>query len=193
MRFPFFSDDGERAICMSRAAMFLLVATVCKAGSMCQNPPSRHELRKYLTPEGRLQARLVLRDGQQGFAGVSGEIWTIEPEGHLSIARFLNDKTDPPYRERTLAPAELKELGKVLAKEHFVDLPNSFGRDVKVDAHVLTLGFGTKQSTLVLQGGETVSDETTPPADDPQTSAWCNFIAIVKALQKLTRDQKRAE
>ena len=118
-------------------------------------------------------------------------IWLAsQPEGHFSIARFLNDKTDRPYRERSLAPAELKQLGKVLARKHFVDLPSTFRRDVKVDAHLLTLSFGTKQSTLVLQGGETVSDETTTPAGDPQTSAWRNFIAIVKALQVLACDQE---
>lgn len=160
---------------------------------MCQTTPSRHELRKYLTPDGGLQARLVLRDGQDGFAGVSGEIWTIEPEGHFSIAHFLNDKTDPPYRERILAPANLKQLAKVLTTEHFVDLPDTFGRDVKVGAHILTLSFGTKQSTLVLRGGEAVTDQTTASAGDPQTSAWRNFIKIVEAVQVLARDQKNAE
>ena len=193
VRFPLLLQS-EAASCMSHVAMlFLVLLTVGNAGSLCQTTPSRQELRKYITPGGRLQARLVFRDGQDGFAGVSGEIWTIEPGGRLSIARFLNDKTDPPYWEQTLAPAELKNLAKVLASRNLLDLPDTFGRDVKVNAHVLTLIFGKKQSTLVLQGGETVTDKTTPPAGDPQTSAWRNFIAIVRALQVLARDRKGTE
>lgn len=140
-----------------------------------------------------MQARLVLRDGQQGFAGMSGEVWTVEPGGRFSIARFLNDRTDPPYWERSLAPTERKELAKVLAASHLLDLPDTFGRDVKVDAHLLTLSFGKKQSTLALQGGEAVTDKTTPPAGDPQTSAWRNFIAIVRTLQGLAQERKGVE
>jgi hypothetical protein len=186
--------ESEAGSCMSRVVMFCLVLlTVCKVGSICQATPSRHELRKYLTSGGRLQARLVFRDGQDGFAGVSGEIWTVEPSGRFSIARFLNDKTNPPYWERTLAPAELKDLANVLAARNFLDLPDTFGRDVKVNAHLLTLSFGYKQSTLVLRGGETVSDAMTAPAGDPQNSAWRDFIAIVRALQVLARDQKGTE
>ena len=84
--------DGKTASCMSRVAMLLLVlATVCKGGAMCQTTPSRDELRKYLTPDGSLQALVVLRDGQDGFAGVSGEIWTIEPKGHFSMGAALLD------------------------------------------------------------------------------------------------------
>jgi hypothetical protein len=173
--------------------VLLVLLTVCKVGSSCQTTPNRQELHKYVTSGGQLQARLVFRDGQDGFAGISGEIWTIEPGGHFSIARFLNDKTHPPYWERTLAPAELKELAKVLAAKSLLDLPDSFGRDVRVNAHVLALSFGQKQSTLVLQGGETVGDQVAPPAGDPHSSAWRNFIAIVRTLQVLARDRKGAE
>jgi hypothetical protein len=86
--------------------------------------------------------------------------------------------------------AELKNLANVLAARNFLDLPDTLGREVKVNAHVLTLSFGTKQSKLVLQGGETVSDATTPPAGDPQTSAWRDFIAIVRVLQALARNRR---
>lgn len=176
---------------MRVAILFLALASVCKTGPMCEGSSSRHGLRKYLTPEGRLQARLDFRDGQQGFAGISGEIWTIDPSGHFSIARFLNDKTEAPYLERTLTPAELRLLAKELAAKNLLDLPDSFGRDVKVDAHVLTLRFGTKQSSLTLRGGEVASDEATPPPNDTQASSWHNFIGVIKALQVLRVRPKR--
>jgi len=182
---------SEASSGMSRLAIFFLaLATICKAGSMCETAPNRQELRKYLTPEGRLQARLVFRDGQQGFAGISGDVWTIEPDGHFSIARFLNEKTDSPHWERSLAPEELKQLGAELAAKNLLALPERFGRDVKVNAHILTLTFGGKDSSLVLNGGETVSDVTTP-AGDLQARAWRNFIAIVRTLHKLATPGQR--
>jgi len=162
---------------------------ICAVVLACQTP-ERNELSKFLTPSGELQARLVFRDTQQGFVGVSGEVWTIEVGGHFSIARFLNEKTGPPHWERDLTPIELKCVANVLAASHFLELPDSFGRESKVNAHLLTITFGKKKSELVLQGGEAVTEGTAPPEGDPQTIAWRNFISVVRAIQSLGKDRK---
>jgi len=132
----------------------------------------------------------VFRDAQQGFAGVSGEIWTIEAGGHFSIARFLNERTDAPYWGRDLTPAELKSVAEVLAASNFLALPDSFGRESKVNSRLLTLVFGKKKSVLALPAGEGVTEETSPPAGDPQTIAWHNFILVVRTIQALAKDRK---
>ena len=168
----------------------LFVVATCGAVVVCQTTPNSNDLSKFLTPGGKLQACLVFRDAQQGFAGVSGEIWTIEVGGHFSIARFLNERTDAPYWKRDLTPSELESVGKVLAASNFLALPDSFGRESKINSRLLTLAFGKKKSALALQAGESVTEETSPPAGDPQTIAWHNFISVVQTIQALAKDRK---
>ena len=163
---------------------------ICVVVLVCQTTLDGNELSKFLTPGGKLRAPLVFRDAQQGFVGVSGKVWTIEAGGHFSIARFLNEKTDPPYWEGDLTPLDIERVAKVLSASKFLELPDSFGRESKVNAHLLTLTFGKKKSELVLQAGETVTEETAPPAGDPQAIAWRNFISVVRAIQALAKDRK---
>jgi hypothetical protein len=139
--------------------------------------------------DGRLRAPLVFRDAQDGFAGVSGEVWTIGVDGHFSIARFLNEKASAPYWERDLTPIELKEFAKVLVANHLSALPDQCGREVKVNPHVLTLTFGKVKSELILQAGELVAEESKPPADVRGAAAWRDFNCIVRALQGLAKDR----
>jgi hypothetical protein len=152
-------------------------------------PRRRNDLRQYLTSDGKLLAPLVYRDGQDGFAGVSGEVWTVEPGGHLSIAHFLNEKTSAPYWERDLTSDELKGLARSLAAKHLLTLPNHLGGDVKVNPHVLTLIFGKTQCELIAQAGEPMTTETKPPLDDPKARAERDFVSIVRALQALAKDR----
>jgi hypothetical protein len=67
--------------------------------ALSQTSRHRSDLLPYQAPDGKLQETLVFRDAQDGFAGVSGEVWTIDPGGRLSMARFFNEKTGTPYRE----------------------------------------------------------------------------------------------
>jgi hypothetical protein len=169
---------------------FLFVVAACGAVLVCQTTANSNDLSKFLTPSGKLQACLVFRDAQQGFAGVSGEIWTIEGGGHFSIARFLNERTDAPYWERDLTPSELESVAKVLAASNFLALPDSFGRESKINSRLLTLAFGKKKSVLALPAGEGVTEETSPPADDSQSIAWHNFVSVVRAIRALGKDRK---
>lgn len=175
---------------LGRATKFLWVLLEISAAVFaCEAANDRTQLCKFLTPEGNLQERLQFRDAQEGFVGVSGEIWTVEPSGRFSIARFLNEKTDAPYWERNLTPAELKDLAHVLAASNFLELPAFFGRDLKVNRHLLTLAFGKKKSTLVLNPGELVTEKMTPPPGDPLATLWGKFISIVQAVQTLAKER----
>jgi hypothetical protein len=168
----------------------LFVVAACGALLVCQTTPNSNDLSKFLTPGGKLQACLMFRDAQQGFAGVSGEIWTIEAGGHFSIARFLNERTDAPYWERDLTLAQVESVAKVLVASNFLALPDSFGRESKVNSRLLTLAFGKKKSVLALPAGEGVTEETGPPAGGPQAVAWHNFVSVVRAIRALTKDRK---
>jgi len=156
---------------------------------VCQAAPTRNDLRQFLTADGKLRSSLVLREAQQGFAGVSGEVWTIEPDGRFSIARFLNEKVDAPYWTRKLSAAECKGLARVLAARRFFELPDSLGSAAVVNPQLLTLTFGKKQSTLALVAGEEVTRETAPPPSDPQVREWRSFITIVLAMHDLAQNR----
>jgi hypothetical protein len=160
---------------------------------VCQAAPAGKDLRQFLTPDGRLQSSLVLREAQQGFAGVSGEVWTIEPDGRFSITRFLNEKIDAPYWTRKLSAAERKGLARVLAASRFFELPDSLGSASVVNPQLLTMTFAKKQCTLALVAGQVVTRETVPPPGDPQLREWRNFIAIVLAIHDLAKNRRGAE
>lgn len=180
-----------RQIRLGTATKFIWVLLgICALVSPCEAADDGNQLCKFLTPEGNLQERLEFRDAQEGFVGVAGEIWTVEPSGRFSIARFINEKTDAPYWERNLTPAELKHLAQVLATSNFLESPAFFGRDSKVNRHLLTLAFGKKKSTLVLNPGEPATEKVTPPPGDPLGPLWGKFISIVQAVQMLSKDRK---
>ncbi len=161
-----------------RLAIFLVVLLAAPISSGCQSAPGKH-LPSFLTPAGKLQSPLTLRDSQGGFAGYSGELWTITPDGHFTIAHFLNDKTDAPYWQGNLTQAELKSLAHALCTNHFLQLPASLGGEPKVNPHSLTLSFGTKQSTLVLPAEEPTGNSTAANSR--------NFTKIVDALRELAK------
>jgi hypothetical protein len=160
---------------------------VCVFLASAHTPRHGIDLRQYLAADGKLLAPLVYRDAQDGFAGVSGEVWTIQVGGHFSIARFLNERTTPPYWERDLTPDQLTELAKVLAANHVMALPERLGQDAKVNSHVLTLTFGKMKSELALPAGEDLNQSEGPPANDAEASAKRSFAAAVQALQELAK------
>jgi hypothetical protein len=146
--------------------------------------PQSKSAAPFLTPDGKLRAALTLRDSQGGFAGYSGELWTISPDGHFTIAHFLNDKTAEPNWKRDLSPEQLKSLAQVLCRNHFLQLPNELGSKPEVNPHSLTLSFGKKQATLVFPAGDPPHEITDP--------ASRRFIAIVSALRDLSKDRPTA-
>ncbi len=137
-----------------------------------------------------LQDTIVVRDAQEGFVGVTGELWSIAPSGKWQIARFVNDKTDLPYRQGRLAPEQLLALTRVLQSQSFAELPDSFGRDVKVNRHLITISVGKKRSTLVLNAGELATRKSVSEAD-AQAKLWCRFLSIIDTVQSLLKDSDK--
>jgi hypothetical protein len=125
-----------------------------------------------------------LQDAQEGFAGVSGEILTVQPDGSWRLARFVNDRVEEPHRQGRLSPTELKSLAGVLAEQDFRALPSVVGEAPPINPHRITVRFGETSSTLVMQPGQNVSDVAALPAtqlSDPQTK----LITIVETTRQL--------
>ena len=43
---------------------------------------------KYITKDGKLGESLTFKDEQGGFAGVTGSIWAVQPDGSWEHKRF---------------------------------------------------------------------------------------------------------
>ncbi len=137
---------------------------------------------QYLAPDGRLKARLEFRDAQEGFVGVSGEMWVIEPSGRWHAARFINEHVGEPSRGGDLTQAELARLAEELARQKFSTLPTLFGRDVSINRHLMTIAFADRNTTLILRPGDTVA-EMARTVDDPRPVT--RFLALAQTIQSL--------
>ncbi len=176
----------------SRLPTTLLVACLLVGGfsTFCESSEERDKLNSYLTPDGTLRQQLVMMDAQEGFVGVIGEIWTIEPSGSWYVGRFINERIHQPHRKGSLTKDQLTSIARVLASNSFFELPATFGRNLKVNRHLVTISFGKKKSTLVLNGGEPIVPKPPLAPGDPHTSMWERFIAIAEAIQNALRDNK---
>ena len=115
-----------------------------------QEVTARGDMGGFLTPDGKLTETLELQDAQEGFAGLSGEVLTVQPDGTWRIARFLNDRVEEPHRQGRLDAKELKALAGVLAEQDFSELPSVVGQAPEVNPHRITVRFGETSSTLVM-------------------------------------------
>jgi hypothetical protein len=133
----------------------------------------------YLDRGGELRDRLVLEDAQSGFAGVTADIWAIEPDGAFSVARRLDGGPIAPTRTGALAPDELERLAEVLATQNFYGLPAEFGTPAKVNARKATMSFGAQVSVFWLTPGQ---DLASFACASDRTSAVRRFAAIAEAI-----------
>jgi len=152
-----------------------------------QPPGEGGELSRFLRPDGLLREPIEFKDAQEGFAGVSGRIVTIEPTGKWRAARFLNDQVQEPDLLGQLTPQELSAVAGLFAAERFLESPAQLGRDVKVNRHLVSLRFGVKNSTLLLNPGEDPTPESAPAPSDPQAGPWRRFVAIVHGLKSYVK------
>lgn len=142
----------------------------------------------FLDDKGWLKGDLVLRDAQEGFVGVSGEIVTIEKCGRWTRARFVNKKVEEPHRKGQLTKDTIKKLAETLAEDRFLTLPASFGREVPVNRHFYELRFDRKSAQLILAPGESIKD--VKPAD-PDAKKWKRFLHLIRTIEELAKEPKR--
>jgi hypothetical protein len=132
--------------CRGRSAPFTALLAICSiAVAAAQAAQARP----------RLPARLVLRDAQQGVAGESGTIVTIERDGRFQVARFLNRRVEAPNHRGVLRPEATRKLARTFARVGAANLPGEMSRSSAANAHRLQLSVDKRVSTLTLFPGET--------------------------------------
>lgn len=152
-------------------------------GSGGNNLPESHCL-----PGDALTDTLTIRDEQLGFAGSTGTVWVIEPGGIWYVANFLNETTFEPLRKGQLTSDQLADVTGLLGMKHFCNLPEHFGRNLDVNPHLFTISYGDKSSTLVLTGGELLTEEIIPVMNTMETEALSNFFQIFKNVLTLLNE-----
>lgn len=119
-----------------------------------------------------------LRDGQSGFAGVTGTIWRIAADGAVTITTFLNERESPTTRTGKLDTAIVKRLNAQFHAAHFETLPESLGSAPPINPRTLSLKYGTKTVTLTLP--PTDPEKPEPASENAQER---QFIELVKKLR----------
>lgn len=156
------------------------VKTLREAKQLEQSGTGRREV--YLNTDGTLRQPLVLRDAQGGFAGFTGWIWTIKPDGSWQRQSFLNEQVREADKSGKLSPEQLTALAAELAKQDLLKLPARIGGDPMVNPHIFTISFGEKQSQLVLGAGATLPDVD---PRNPKLAAHNRFVILVQTVQTL--------
>lgn len=138
----------------------------------------------FLNPDGTLKHSLVLRDAQSGFAGESGQLWTIETGGSWNVSPFLNRNVRDATASGKLSQKQLREIADVLAKAKFNELPNRMGKFTGANPHTFSVKLGEKQVALVMRGGMPLL------AAGEAKTAEQRFAAVVNAVRsKLKSDE----
>ncbi len=133
-----------------------------KGGDKPGNPASKKQT--YLTADGSLKHALTLKDAQGGFAGFSGHLITIEPDGTWQRQPFLNQNVRAAERKGKFAKAHLATLAAHLSKNNLAGLPKQIGKPLGANPHIYTITFGDTQSILTMQPGARL------PAPDKQNA-----------------------
>lgn len=143
--------------------------------------PMQEGMASYLDDRGYLLHALEFTDSQTGFAGRSGSVLTLEPEGSWKYQTFLNDEKRPAERSGKLETEEIRQLVAVMVSVRFGGLKEKMGTSPQVNPHELSLKWGATVRTLTLRGGEV------PPTirEGVDVTPEMRFGAVLMELRKL--------
>jgi hypothetical protein len=106
-----------------------------------------------MAQESSLSAPLVVKDLQSGFAGETGRVWTISPDGGYTVARQIGLKVLEPDQQGRLTPEQWARLKTLLDQMAAMALPRQLGGAPQVNARLITLSYGGRESVLNLPPG----------------------------------------
>lgn len=138
----------------------------------------------FLQAEDRLPGRVEFTDAQEGFAGNSGTITSIEPDGSFQVARFLNEIVREPHHRGQLTGEELKALTDVLSEQRWSELPSQMGQRPTINPHRVAISYAEKRATIVLAPGQSIEEALAALADDRQSPEF-RFLRIAQAIRDL--------
>jgi hypothetical protein len=101
-----------------------------------------------------LKMILTVKDTQDGFAGTTGTVWTIDPDCTFRVSRLFGQHVAEPHLQGSLTPEQQDRLSAILAKVEAAELPAQMGETPSVNARRITLEYGGKVSVLSMGPGD---------------------------------------
>lgn len=166
------NEDTDDEVRMNRAALATVGLALLAAASLAADAGD------YLAKDGKLRHPLEFRDGQSGFAGLTGTAWRVEPDGSWAVATFRNDKVQRMLRKGKLSEKQLAALAGHLAGLDVAGLPEALGGFKGANPHVFSLRFGGLTATATVAAGQALT-ETAMPGE----AAWPRFVAAAAVIQ----------
>jgi hypothetical protein len=158
----------------------------------------------YLTKAGdqfQLKHRLELRDEMSGFAGLSGRMWVVEPDGHWRFVQLQpagsGKVKEVVQKSGELKPDDIVSLAKDLAAHDLAGLPANHGEIPRINPHRIVLTFGDKK--VVLNGivprrkSETMREivaKSSPGAQNPGATIWNRWGALAHSIESRAEPPK---
>jgi hypothetical protein len=144
----------------------------------------------FLGSDGKLKHALELRDGQSGFAGVTGTAWKIAPDGSWTVATFLNDREQKVLGKGKLSAKQLTALAGHLAAQDVTGLPKTMGGFTGANPHSCTLRFGERATEVTVAAGQQLTEVT---LTGKEAAPWSRFVAAAVLIQHWTKKEGKAE
>jgi hypothetical protein len=135
-----------------------------------------------MAEECPLSAPLVLKDIQSGFAGETGNVWTIAPDCSFTVARQVGLNVLQPHKQGQLTPEQRAELKGMLDRMAATALPEQLGAGPQVNARRITLSYDGKQSVLSLPPGGGDIAMLRGAAGDDSTRLMLDLADRLKAM-----------
>ena len=137
-----------------------------------------------------LKMTLTVKDTQDGFAGTTGTVWTIEPDCTFRVSRLIGPHVAEPHLKGTLTPEQQARLSAVLAQTAASELPTRMGDATQVNARRITLHYGGKDAVLSLGAGDRDLDAIR--AGDPRDPAR-RLLEVADTVQDMLGSSMRAD
>ncbi len=162
--------------CRARAAHLCLALSVLLS-SACGGDALDSE------KSAALGSPIQVRDEQSGVVGVTGTVWTIDPDGFYRTERFVNDALTLD-REGRLTEEQMHLLAETLSSAGLADLPSKLGPTTPpANPRRIVIESGGRRSELVLRGGESLGEARAAAggAEAPEH----RLLAVVEAVGSL--------
>lgn len=161
------------------ATTLLLLLIVMTANAQSQDP-NHHFLRS----DGTLQSDIEFRDGQAGYAGVSGTSWLFHTDGSLQSRRFINAEISTNQHVYPLNPQEIKQLGKTLSEQGFSSLPATIPSAATLNPHRLMIRVGKRSATLDLSTSQSIK-QALQAKEQPGDETRHRFLTIAQKIEDI--------
>ncbi|MBP64099.1 MAG: hypothetical protein CMJ62_21480 [Planctomycetaceae bacterium] len=131
---------------------------------------------------------MTLKDAQGGFAGFTGVLWTVRPDGSWDRKLFINRKIRKADQQGKLTAKELRSLADILAHAQVDKFPPKMGKFRGANPHVVTLSWGKHQCEWTLPPGSPVPKYPDQPFG--KLTSEDSFAEVFQILHKMLKNPK---